>query len=221
MRRSQIIGSVFALVVVVTGIVLVWRFGRDRAAGQPGVLDTGAAPDGATARPIDIPAPLTSAVHDRSLRNAVRERIYQRAGQTPPDPGGVPRRVGVAPTSSERPAQDSSFGTLDAAYIQQVFRSDFYPMARQCYESALASNPNLGGRLVVYFTIVGDDKVGGIVESVQIDEGTTIDDLKLRECFTESIMTVAFKAPPKRGRMSVRYPFTLSPGDGGGSREQP
>lgn len=101
--------------------------------------------------------------------------------------------------------------TLDKEYIRDVVRSDFYPMARQCYESALVSNPKLSGKLVVFFTIVGDEKVGGIVESAELVEGTTIDDPQLTQCFAESMKTVAFKAPRKGGMVTVKYPFEMTP----------
>jgi hypothetical protein len=214
-RSTWILLAIAALALCLT-LVLLCRRAREApvVAASASPTDGAFDPLGAAARPppgasADRPsgalaAPLSETIHDRKVRDQVRERIVASG----PDLG-VLRNAGT--TGSDSPAAASSAEKLDATYVREVIRSDFAPMAKQCYESALASNPELGGKLVVFFTIVGDDKVGGVVESAHIDEGTTLQDAKLQQCFTESMMTVAFKAPPKRGAVSVRYPFMLSP----------
>ena len=156
-------------------------------------------------------APITSTVHDRKVRDEVRTRIYANRGEQPPDTGGVLRNAGVAPPPPRIAPDDPTNLALDREYIRDVVRSDFYPMAKQCYESALAANPTLAGKIVLDFTIVGDAKIGGIVESAKIDPDSTIQDPRLLECFSESLMAVAFKPPTKGGKLTVKYPISLSP----------
>lgn len=166
-------------------------------------------------------APISESIRDRKVRDEVRRRIYAARSETPPEPQGARRGAGTIDGRADggaEPGSQSSGATsrepgLDAAYIRQVVRDDFAPMAKQCYESALAQNPKLSGKLVVFFTIVGDEKVGGIVESAEIADGTTIEDERLQQCFTESMMTVAFKPPRKGGKVTVKYPFTLTNDD--------
>lgn len=217
-RRTAAIAAL-ALVVVAIVLVLVLRTSREKPPRA-----SSSESESASASQLDpsSPEPIASSIRDRKTRDQVRDRIYKARGEAPPAQEGARRGAGT--TSSERdnsaaPNPASPFGGsgkgpgLDPKYIQSVIREDFAPMAKQCYESALAENPKLAGKLVVFFTIVGDEKVGGIVESAEISDGTTIEDPKLRQCFTESMMTLAFKPPPKGGKVTVKYPFTMEPDD--------
>ena len=213
-KWSLILLAVVALVGI---LVLLCSRSRQPAAhsqttGAEGASGARAQTSSELAAHGQAPAPLGSTVHDRAVRDRIREQIHA-------DPRGLPgvsRHAGtLGPGGELGPAPASSSPTLDRDYIRQVIREDFAPMAKQCYEHALAENPKLAGKLVVFFTIVGDDKIGGVVESAKIDEGTTIDDAKLQQCFTESMMSIAFKAPPRRGWVTVKYPFMLSPDDEG------
>lgn len=216
-RRSALI---VALAIAALSIILaLWlRSGSKANETRSREADTSSA---STLQDLPSPAPIASSIHDRKARDQVRERIYKARGEAPPETGGTKRSAG---TTAERerstaPNAASPMGApdkgpgLDPQYIRSVVREDFWPMAKQCYESALAGNPKLAGKLVVFFTIVGDEKVGGIVESAEISDGTTIEDEKLRQCFTESMMTLAFKPPPKGGKVTVKYPFSMEPDD--------
>jgi hypothetical protein len=95
-------------------------------------------------------------------------------------------------------------------YIRTVVREDYFPLAKQCYESALATNPHLGGRISMSFAVVGDKKVGGVVESAGFDdEASTIIDPGFRTCLRESMLSVAFDAPPG-GKVTVTYPIEFA-----------
>lgn len=86
-------------------------------------------------------------------------------------------------------------------------------MAGTCYEAALELDPKLAGRLVLSFVIVGDESVGGIVESVEIDPSTTIAGDELLYCMRESLLSLVFEPPKGGGSVTVTYPFELSPDD--------
>lgn len=210
-NRAKWIVAAVALLAIVATLILLCKRSRERPVSTDALSSSAANPNDADPSNATVAAPLSSSVHDRKTRDDIRARIYASRGQTPPDPGGVPRSAGVSPAPTAAAPAPLGSSSLDKEYIRDVVRSDFYPMAKQCYEAALATNPKLAGKLVVFFTIVGDEKVGGIVESAELVEGTTIDDPKLAQCFAESMKTVAFKAPRKGGMVTVKYPFDMSP----------
>ena len=88
-----------------------------------------------------------------------------------------------------------------------------FPLLRQCYDSALKTKPTLAGRLVLKFAIVGDARVGGVVESAEIAEESDVKDDEMRLCVRESLMTLTFDKPPSGGGLvTVTYPILFSPG---------
>lgn len=151
-------------------------------------------------------APAASAVlvsrdRARADRDRVRRQIYAAWGQVPPED-----RPTAAPAASDAPA-------LDRKYLQDRIREDFAPLARSCYEDALVRVPRLAGKVVLDFTIVGDEAVGGVVESAELGDGGTLHDAEFGNCIRESLLSVTFKAPEHGGRVTVTYPFDFSPGE--------
>jgi hypothetical protein len=100
---------------------------------------------------------------------------------------------------------------LDRDYIRSRIRSDFVPLASQCYESLLATQPTARGKAVFSFTIVGDEDVGGIVEAAELIEGTTLTDPEFATCIRESLLSVTFAPPARGGWVTVTYPLDFSP----------
>jgi hypothetical protein len=150
------------------------------------------------------------AVVDRKLRDTVRARLM-----VPLEAQGVERdpHTGLTiPVGTPGPQHN-----LSREYLQARIREDFYPMAKACYEDALVRQPLLAGQVVVDFMIVGDAKVGGIVDQAKINERTTIADAKMTDCMRESMLSMVFAPPDDGGWMTVTYPFEFSPGeeDGG------
>jgi hypothetical protein len=89
-----------------------------------------------------------------------------------------------------------------------------FPLLRQCYENALAQRPELAGKLVLTFTIVGDPSVGGVVEDADFDEESDLQDPEMETCVRESLMTLIFDKPPDGGGfVTVKYPVLFSPDD--------
>jgi hypothetical protein len=101
---------------------------------------------------------------------------------------------------------------MDAQYIKDRIQEDLVPVARECYESALEDDPELGGKLLMKFTIIGAEEVGGVVEDASIDElGSDLRNPFLEECMRESLMAVSFdEAPEDGGRVEVTYPFAFA-----------
>jgi hypothetical protein len=142
---------------------------------------------------------------DRKRRDEVRAKLLPALGairwELDPHTGfSVP--AGVGPTRN-----------LTKDYIEERIHNDFFPLARACYESALVRLPGLRGRLAIDFLILGDAKVGGIVEQAKIDETSEITDPEFATCMRESMLSMVFDAPENDGWVSVTYPIVFAPGD--------
>jgi hypothetical protein len=112
---------------------------------------------------------------------------------------------------------DAGNPRVDPKYIQARVREDLFPLALDCYSDALKRNPKLAGKLVVYFRVIGDHKVGGVVDEARLEDGTTIDDREMQTCVRESMMSVSFDAPPHDGELTVVYPIEFAPDDPDGN----
>jgi hypothetical protein len=55
--------------------------------------------------------------------------------------------------------------------------------------------------------------VGGIVEGVEVGDGTEITDPQMVECMSESMASVMFDPPEGGGAVLVSYPFEFAPPD--------
>jgi hypothetical protein len=159
--------------------------------------------------------PAASPKLDRALADRMREQIRALLAEAGPLVAGA--------DPSARPAPAPSFGTMpqlvqpdgstnvDPDYLRGVMHSDFFPLAKDCYLTALGHNPRLAGRIELHFQIIGDRKVGGVVDEAKFLEGTTIDDREFQTCVRESMLSVSFAAPPDDGSLTVTYPITFSP----------
>jgi len=90
-------------------------------------------------------------------------------------------------------------------------------MALGCYEDAEKRTPGLRGRIVLHFAVVGDSKIGGIVESADVLDASTIRDPMMIDCMRESMLSMTFPPPKQGGFVTVEYPIEFSPDepDGG------
>lgn len=157
-------------------------------------------------------APIAESVRDRAVRDDVRRRIWSAWNAR----GPATAPAGADPLRAPIPARDEP---LDTDYLRARIREDFIPMAQTCYESFLTRRPGVGGRVVMDFTLVGEAGVGGVVDEAEVhgpaeDGGAARDDVwdpGFLTCLRESMLTVAFRAPPQSGRLRVRYPITLAP----------
>jgi hypothetical protein len=159
-------------------------------------------------------------VVDRERREAVRKQLLA-AHPPEPEPSTPESAAAAAPLAI--PDTLDIPGKLDPQYIQDRVHEDYFPLAKGCYADALKRTPGLHGRLVMKFTIEGDEKIGGIVDNASFGDGTDIDDPEFRTCMRESLLSVAFKAPDEGGHVDVQYPLEFSTDDdddgGGGATD--
>ncbi len=214
--RHAIVG---ALVLALVG-VLLWKLGSGSDATTTKTAPS-ASTDPARASSVSVgTSPAASAssgaltqktVRDAKLREEMRRRIVEAWTN-----GGAASDPAEPPTRDRRyaPMPERADGKIDADYLRQRVKEDFLPMAKGCYNELLARAPKAAGKIVVKMKIVGDEKVGGIVEDATIDrDAGTLPDEKLETCFRESMMSMAFAPPPHGGSVTVIYPFTLAGSD--------
>lgn len=156
---------------------------------------------GATAT---LDASITKTIVDRAVRDDLRRRILAGWAAT-----GEPEVAAAAKQGRFVPAPSADGGGMEPAYIRQVVREEFFPMAKACY-SELLSRKDAGGRIEMSFTIVADEKLGGIVEDVTVVGDGGVADEKMSTCMRESMTTLAFRPPAHGGTVTVRYPIEFS-----------
>lgn len=217
--KTLILGVLGALVVVVGLLFWAGLTGGSTHVplSAPGVgftvddtgTATGAVTAAATAAAWDGAA-LAQTVHDPKVRDELRKRILAGwAAEGEPEVAAAAKqgRFLPAPTGPDG-------GRMDPKYIQEVVRGEFFPMAEKCYEELLTRKKGAKGRIEMSFTIVADEKLGGILEDVEADHGDGgLADAKMTTCMRESMSTLAFRPPAHGGYVTVVYPFEFAPDD--------
>ena len=155
-------------------------------------------------------ATLAQTVHDPKVRDELRKRILAGWAASPEPEVAAAAKQGRFLPAPEGP----DGGRMDPKYIQEVVRGDFFPMAEKCYEELLTRKKDAKGRVEMSFTIVADDKLGGILEDVEAkhDDGGLADD-RMTTCMRESMSSLAFRPPAHGGIVTVVYPIEFAPDD--------
>ena len=144
---------------------------------------------------------------DRTLRNELRSRLPAHLLPNEAEPPRYDPHTGFRlPAGARGPSRN-----LTKEYIQQRVLQDFIPLARSCYEAALAEKPDLRGKLVIDFMIVGDTEIGGIVEQAKFNHASDIHDPGFETCMRESMLSMVFSPPENDGWVTVTYPIEFSP----------
>jgi hypothetical protein len=167
---------------------------RGGAAEKPEPAVTAAKPRGRFPVPANAINPeerkvvLAAILQKLGERQATADRAAEGGGETKPKP------------------DDQALGSLDKEYIQQQIR-EIIPLIKECYEAALQEQQDLGGKLVVEFSIIGDEEYGGLVEDSKIIEGDLKGSDGIATCVRETMYAMKFSKPQGGGRVIVRYPF--------------
>jgi hypothetical protein len=185
---------------------------------------------GSNAAPAETPAAagwdggaLAKTVHDPKVRDELRKRILAGWAASPEPEVAAAAKQGRFVPAPEGP----DGGRMDPKYIQEVVRGEFFPMAEKCYEELLTRKKGDGGmtpkgRVEMSFTIVADEKLGGILEDVEAKhDDAGLADEKMTTCMRESMSSLAFRPPAHGGYVTVVYPIEFapdSPGEAGADR---
>lgn len=132
-------------------------------------------------------------------------------------PSAVAPAVAPQGPGSLTPRQTSGGATdagvrfaLDRSGIQAAIESAL-PEVRDCYESWLGMQRDLGGRLAVTFTIDTDDGEVGRVTHLALGDGG-VGNVAFEGCVLSSLKDLRFE-PPLEGPMNVTYPMKFSASD--------
>ena len=198
---------VLVAAVVVVGLGL-WARSRSRspsAEEEPAgtMLEPPPPPDPVPPQPVVPPSAAPAArpdaeatTFDRAKRDEIRRSIYEAFNTTLSEPA-----------DSRRSRSAAEARELDHEYVERHIREDFLPMGRECYRAASKKTPGLEGTLVMTLHVVGDAKVGGIVESTEIDDGGTLRDPEVLDCLQNSMASVAMPPPKAGGSLTIKVPM--------------
>lgn len=95
-------------------------------------------------------------------------------------------------------------GSLSKEEIGRVIRRNLARF-KYCYEKQLNSNPNLSGKISVYFTIAPT----GSVARASVRE-TSMNDANVESCVTKVMRSLKFPKPRGGGIVVVTYPFVFA-----------
>jgi TonB family protein len=121
--------------------------------------------------------------------------------------GGLGGRRAKAPDVI--PGQANVRGSLDKEIIRRIIRRHINEV-KYCYEQELTKKPNLGGRIMVQFTIAAS---GQVIASVL--QNSTMGNAKVENCTVQAVRRWEFPKPLGGGIVIVSYPFVLTPAGGG------
>jgi hypothetical protein len=121
--------------------------------------------------------------------------------------GGLGGRRARAPDVI--PGQAQVRGSLDKEIIRRIIRRHINEV-KYCYEQELLKKPELGGRILVQFTISAG---GQVVTSVL--QNSTMGNTRVEMCTVQAVRRWEFPKPLGGGIVIVSYPFVLTPAGGG------
>ena len=163
-------------------------------------------------------------------REAMRRRIVeamdarQRAAGERDDgsaggggrPASPPREPsGAMPPEEAAPAPGNlTDRTGNHGYLMKVMNEDLVPLADECYALARETQPELAGMLVIDVEIIGDEDIGGVIESATPGQANELADPGLVECVRESLLSTTLPPPPQGGKDAISLSLRLEPDDG-------
>jgi TonB family protein len=143
-----------------------------------------------------------------SYVTTLRSQLAACMRATRPDGSGTsspPPRGRVAVSADE--AEASGRGTFDMQQVVRLIHTRLVAITR-CYETQLATAPQLAGRVRVTMTIARS----GSVRGVRAIENTTGSDA-VAACVVRVLQGFRFDPGPTGGTVTYTFPFTFSPAD--------
>lgn len=114
--------------------------------------------------------------------------------------GGLKRKIGDLTTGGNAAV---IMGALDRSVIDSYIRRNLAKI-RWCFEKELAKNDNIGGRIVINFTITGN----GAVSTSKVHR-TTMGNDSVENCIASTVRQIRFPSPKGGGIVVVTYPFVF------------
>lgn len=165
-----------------------------------------------------------------AMRRRIADAMQAREGAAPERNGGASAGEGAgegkaddsAPPNGRLPRPDDEVPTPgnlidrtgDHGHMVKVLNEDLMPLVDECYALARETQPQLTGMLVMNVDMIGDEEIGGVIESVMVGEGNEIVDPALVECVQESLLSTTLPPPPKGGKEAMQLQMRLEPEEG-------
>lgn len=241
MRKVVVLGVLVTFLAVGGWLVLggeTPRSGNDARASESRAqvveLDRERPAAAAAAEPKPSASKPPSSARSKAEREAMRRRILEamqtreraaehEGGAKEGEDGaagkaGEPERQ--APELKERPDDEATTpGNLidrtgNHGHMVKVMNEDLMPLVDECYALASETQPELTGLLVLNVEMIGDEDIGGVVESVVLGPESELVDPALVECAQESLLSVTLPPPPEGGKDAISLQMRLEPGGG-------
>jgi hypothetical protein len=141
-------------------------------------------------------------VHTAAERTAMRDAITTaRSRRTATVPQPPPTGTSAGDTSAT--TLDIRDRTGDTSAWEKRTLGVLNALLGECYDLGRAEDPKLEGKVKLRFTVVGEPKIGGLLETAEIvDDGfTTITQQTLRDCMTQQLHALELDPPPEGMRV--------------------
>lgn len=210
--------SIVVAIVLLVGLLAGWSFserrGADGRATTP-TVERVTAPSSALPVATSVPSvvrvePAIAAPSASPVSPTLAAPVVESSPVAP-----VPQPSAPSITAPATPSGAIDGGVrypLDKDGIRAAVKSAI-PDVKDCYESWLAMNPALGGRLIVKLTIDTDDGVEGRVTRLSLADGG-MGNVAFEGCALSSFSDLRFE-PPLDGPMNVTYPLLFNSADAG------
>lgn len=125
---------------------------------------------------------------------------FRRPPAAPDEQAGAPDEPSLPPLPPE------SWTSLPEEYIGEIVRDQLIPAAESCYEDI--AEAGLRGALTLKVGVIGDEEIGGIIDSIEINQENTSIQGEIIDCVQLAAYEMEFE-PPEEGQSLVEFEFSL------------
>jgi len=207
-----------SLGLLMSGLICIYLLGftGDKESKRSGAATEHAPPhtDPAPAPKSDTPPvdrPKQDEIGDSAQRaaptKAERERRRRMLQERFPSPSAAPDELaGSQDDPSLPPLPPESWTSLPEEYIGGIVRDQLIPAAESCYEDI--AEAGVSGALTLKVGVIGDEEIGGIVNSIEINQEQTSIQGELIDCVRLAAYEMEFE-PPEEGQSLIEFEFSL------------
>ena len=118
----------------------------------------------------------------------------------------------ITTTTDELPAIPPLLDrTGNHAYLARVLSEDLLPLVHECETLAREHHPDLAGLLNLNVEILGDEDIGGVIDSLEPAPDNEVVDPGLLECVRESLLSTTLPPPEQGGRDAMMLSLRIGP----------
>ncbi|MCY0995008.1 hypothetical protein OV203_48220 [Nannocystis sp. ILAH1] len=154
------------------------------------------------------------ATMQRQIVDAMAAREAAVAARPDAEPGDPDSKRGGkarAQPADDTPADAILDRTGNHGYLTGVLSRDLMPLVDECHALVREEHPDLAGMLVLDLEILGDEDIGGVVNTFEPGKGNEIDEPALLECVRESLLATTLPPPEQGGRDAISLSMRFDP----------